>query len=98
MTRKMELTIILAGGVVEALRLHIATAATESIQSAIKRARATMQPLHPLEANADLQKFFIVDIPDRQSGVKLLEELRTIQGVEGAFEEPKSYLASKQSA
>lgn len=57
-----------------------------------------MQPLHPLEANADLQKFFIVDIPDRQSGVKLLEELRTIQGVEGAFEEPKSYLASKQSA
>lgn len=62
--------------------------AVAELDRAVAAFGGRLQPLHRTTADAQLQKYASVKVPDRSRADSLLQELRALEVVESAYEKP----------
>jgi len=59
-----------------------------NIIDVLKEFGGTIEPMHPLSSDHELQRFFIVEVPGPSDLEKIIDRLRKVPGVEAAYVKP----------
>jgi hypothetical protein len=86
----MRITMQVEPGIAKAL--HAETAAGDAgIRELVRRAGGTLIPMHPGVSDPELQRFFVVEVPDPRVP-ELLDQLRQQPAVQAAYVKPPEAL------
>jgi hypothetical protein len=77
-----------------ALRSDVSSIGLEPLQQLMLNSGVQLKPMHPSVSEGELAKFFVANVPDSTQATILLENLRKLSSVEGAYVTPTVDLPS----
>ena len=68
------------------------TAEIEALLKTIETFSLTLQPMHRDTEDPNLQRYFIVEVPDQATAQRVMERLQQSEAVEAAYVKPRDEL------